>query len=76
METLVKDEFIVLKKNLVPDYDLSLTVYFRKQGKENIYIPKGQFLKSPYIYYSEPSFRGGAYRFHKQNPSKTDLKHF
>ncbi|RUM58250.1 MAG: DNA repair protein RecO [Persephonella sp.] len=54
METLIKDEFIVLKKNLIPDFDLSLTVYFRKQGKENIYIPKGQILKSPYIYYSEP----------------------
>ena len=54
METLIKDEFIVLKKNLIPEFDLSLTVYFRYKGKENIYIPKGQLLKLPYIYHSEP----------------------
>ena len=54
METLIKDEFIVLKKNLIPDFDLSLTVYFKKLGKENIYIPKGQILKYPFSYISEP----------------------
>ena len=50
----VKDEGIVLRKSLAGDYDLSITVYFRKYGKENIYIPKGQLLKSPFLHTTEP----------------------
>ena len=50
----VKDEGIVLRKSLAGDYDLSITVYFRKYGKENIYIPKGQLLKSPFLHATEP----------------------
>jgi len=53
MNTL-KDEAIVLRKSFSGDYDLSLTVYMRKYGKENIYLPKGQILKSPFLSSSEP----------------------
>ena len=54
MSSLIKDEAIVLRKSPVGDYDVSITVYMRKQGKENIYLPKGQLLKSPYISSTEP----------------------
>ncbi len=46
MENSFKDEVIVLKNTKVGDYDLSITVFFKKYGKENIYIPKGQLLKN------------------------------
>ncbi|WP_457642266.1 DNA repair protein RecO [Persephonella sp.] len=49
MENIFKDEALVLRRSLVGEYDLSITVYFRKHGKENIYIPKGQLLKSPLL---------------------------
>ncbi|WP_457623105.1 DNA repair protein RecO [Persephonella sp.] len=49
MEKIFKDEGIVLRRSYVGDYDLSLTVYFKKYGKENIYIHKGQMIRSPYI---------------------------
>ena len=51
---ILKDEAIVLRKSFSGDYDLSLTVYMRKYGKENIYLPKGQILKSPFLPSSEP----------------------
>ncbi|MDQ7055527.1 MAG: DNA repair protein RecO [Persephonella sp.] len=54
MSSLIKDEAIVLRKSYVGDYDVSITVYMRKQGKENIYLPKGQLFKSPYISSTEP----------------------
>ncbi len=54
MSNLVKDEAIVLRKSLAGDFDVSVTVYMRKYGKENIYISKGQLLKSPFISLSEP----------------------
>ncbi|SNZ10390.1 DNA replication and repair protein RecO [Persephonella hydrogeniphila] len=50
----IKDEAIVLRKSPAGDYDLSITVYLRKYGKENIYIPKGQLLKSPFLHATEP----------------------
>ncbi len=51
---ILKDEAIVLRKSFSGDYDLSLTVYMRKYGKENIYLPKGQMLKSPFLPSTEP----------------------
>ncbi|WP_456464816.1 DNA repair protein RecO [Persephonella sp.] len=51
---ILKDEAIVLRKSFSGDYDLSLTVYMKKYGKENIYLPKGQILKSPFLPSSEP----------------------
>ena len=54
MEKVIKDEAIVLKKSLIPEDDISLTIYSKKLGKENIYIPRGQLLKSPYITKTEP----------------------
>ncbi|NPA58484.1 MAG: DNA repair protein RecO [Aquificae bacterium] len=51
---MLKDEAIVLRRSAVGDYDLSLTVYMKKQGKENIYIKQGQRLKSPFLAVSEP----------------------
>jgi len=55
MERLIKDEAIVLKKSYVGDTDLSVLVYTKKTGKENIYIPKGQLIKHPYLPFLEPS---------------------
>ena len=46
MENTFKDEAIILKKTEVGDTDLSVTVYMKKAGKENIYIPKGQIIKT------------------------------
>ncbi len=46
MENTFKDEAIVLKKTEVGDTDLSITVYMKNSGKENIYIPKGQIIKT------------------------------
>lgn len=50
----IKDEAVVLRKSPAGDFDLSITVYLRKYGKENIYIPKGQLLKSPFLPATEP----------------------
>ncbi|NPA51474.1 MAG: DNA repair protein RecO [Aquificae bacterium] len=60
METIFKDEAIVLRKSPVGDIDLSITVYTKQTGKENIYLPKGQVIKSNLITVSEPFnwFRG------------------
>ncbi|WP_456392530.1 DNA repair protein RecO [Persephonella sp.] len=54
MVNILSDEAIVLRKSLSGDYDVSLTVYMKKYGKENIYIKNGQKLKSPFIYATEP----------------------
>ncbi len=54
MQTIFKDEAIVLRKSPVGSFDLSITVYTKQIGKENIYIPKGQLLKSSIITASEP----------------------
>jgi len=51
---MLKDEAIVIRRSLTGDYDVSLTVYMKKQGKENIYIKNGQRLKSPFINSIEP----------------------
>jgi DNA repair protein RecO (recombination protein O) len=60
MEKLVKEEAIILKKSYVGDEDLSVLIYGKKIGKENIYIPKGQLIKHPYVPILEPSnwFKG------------------
>ncbi|WP_457642907.1 DNA repair protein RecO [Persephonella sp.] len=60
MADLLKDEAVVLRKSLSADYDLSITVFLKKYGKENIYIKNGQKLKSPFITATEPFswFRG------------------
>ncbi len=60
METVFKDEAIVLRKSPVGDFDLSITVYTRQVGKENIYIPKGQLTRTGLITATEPFnwFRG------------------
>ncbi len=60
MEKLVKDEAIILKKSYVGDEDLSVLIYGKKIGKENIYVPKGQLIKHPYVPILEPSnwFKG------------------
>jgi len=54
MVNMVSDEAIVLRKSPSGEYDVSLTVYTKKYGKENIYIKNGQKLKSPFIYSTEP----------------------
>ncbi len=54
MENLIKDECIVIKKTPVGERDLSVLVFFKKQGKENIYIPKGQLIKSFFPTATEP----------------------
>jgi len=60
METIFKDEAIVLRKSYSGEKDLSITVYLKKYGKENIYIPFGQIIKNPIVTVSEPFnwFRG------------------
>jgi DNA repair protein RecO (recombination protein O) len=45
----IKDEAIVLQTVLVGDKDLSLTVYLKNLGKENIYIKGGQVIKHPFL---------------------------
>ena len=45
----IKDEAIVLKSQPVLDSDLSITVYLKKLGKENIFIKGGQRIKHPYL---------------------------
>ncbi len=54
MEGIFKDEAIVLRKSLVGENDISITVYLKKYGKENIYIPYGQIIKNPIVPISEP----------------------
>jgi DNA repair protein RecO (recombination protein O) len=54
MELFFKDEAVVLKKTQVGDTDLSILVYMKNTGKENIYIPKGQLIKSFFPSVSEP----------------------
>ncbi len=54
MENSFKDEAIVLKKTEVGEKDLSITVYMKKLGKENIYIPKGQIIKTFFPTATEP----------------------
>ncbi len=54
METIFKDEAIVLRKSYSGEMDLSITVYLKKYGKENIYIPFGQIIKNPIVTVSEP----------------------
>ncbi len=60
METVFKDEAIVLRKSYSGEKDLSITVYLKKYGKENIYVPFGQIIKNPIVTVSEPFnwFRG------------------
>jgi DNA repair protein RecO (recombination protein O) len=49
METVYKDEAIVLNRKFVGEKDLTITVYTKKSGKESIYIQNGQYLKNmPY----------------------------
>ncbi|WP_457644213.1 DNA repair protein RecO [Persephonella sp.] len=68
MEGIFKDEAIVLRRSPAGEYDLSVTVYFRKRGKENIYIPKGQFLKSPYITSTEQfNWFKGVFLYRREN---------
>jgi len=55
MERLIKDEGIILKKSYIGDTDLSVLIYTKKTGKENIYVPKGQLVKHQYISLLEPS---------------------
>ncbi len=45
----VKDEAIILKSQPVLERDLSITVYLKKSGKENIYVKGGQIIKHPYL---------------------------
>ncbi len=54
METIFKDEAIVLRKSYAGEKDISITVYLKKYGKENIYIPFGQVIKNPVVTISEP----------------------
>jgi len=54
MEGIFKDEAIVLRKSLVGENDISITVYLKKAGKENIYVPFGQIIKNPIVPISEP----------------------
>jgi DNA repair protein RecO (recombination protein O) len=54
METTFKDEAVVLRKSYSGEKDLSITVYLKKYGKENIYIPFGQIIKNPIVTISEP----------------------
>jgi len=49
-----KDEAIILRKSIIWEKDISITVYMKKRGKENIYIQNGALLKSPYISITEP----------------------
>lgn len=66
METIFKDEAIVLRKSFVGDFDLSITVYTRQTGKENIYIPKGQIIKSNLITATEPfNWFSGVFKYIK-----------
>ena len=68
MEGIFKDEAIVLRRSFAGEYDLSVTVYFRKHGKENIYIPKGQLLKSPFITSTEQfNWFKGVFLYRKEN---------
>ena len=46
METVYKDEAIVLNRKFVGEKDLVITVYTKKSGKESIYIQNGQYLKN------------------------------
>jgi len=45
----LKDEAIVLQTVQVGDKDLSITVYLKNLGKENIYIKGGQIIKNPLL---------------------------
>ncbi len=66
METVFKDEAIVLRKSLVGSVDLSITVYTKQVGKENIYISKGQIIKSTVITATEPfNWIKGVFRYVK-----------
>ncbi len=64
MENTFKEEAIVLKKTPVKETDLSITVYTKTLGRENIYIPKGQIIKSFIPTYTEPLnwFKGVFFR--------------
>lgn len=49
METIYKDEAIVLNRKFVGEKDIVITIYTKKSGKESVYIQNGQFLKNmPY----------------------------
>ncbi len=45
----LKDEAIVLQTVQVGEKDLSITVYLKNLGKENIYIKGGQIIKNPFL---------------------------
>lgn len=45
----LKDEAIVLQTVQVGDKDLSITIYLKNLGKENIYIKGGQIIKNPFL---------------------------
>ncbi len=45
----IKDEAIILKSTPVSSDDLSVTVYLKNLGKENIYVKGGQILKNLYL---------------------------
>ncbi len=77
MENIFKDEAIVLRRSCVGEYDFSVTVYFRKHGKENIYIPKGQIVRSPFITSTEQfNWFKGVFLYRKDNVYVKEIDDF
>ncbi|RMA97919.1 DNA repair protein RecO [Hydrogenothermus marinus] len=61
----IKDEAIVLRKSEVGDKDLSITVYTKTLGKENIYVKGAQIIKHPFLPVLQPFnwFKGVLIRY-------------
>jgi len=63
----IKDQAIVLRSSYAGSKDLSITLYIKGVGKENIYIKNGQVIKYPYLPVLQPlNWFKGVFLFYKE----------